>query len=301
MPITQCPECGKRYKVPTDQASSIVGRTATCKRCRARFVVQLISPTDSEKALIDQEERDKAERRRRRRTKAEIRSEYIDTVASGFRALHNRLSEIDRTPSSSEEEIRRWTIDALRSCLGYDDSDICTESKVHDRKIDILISDSEGKPLIVVETKNIRRPLNQRVVDQAASYTFGVSAPYAVITNGAVWRFFKAGKDHNHNNALIEVFDVALLDDDGVSDDDAELLYLLSKRSMSSGDTESHCHQAASMHTLRLVEALLDEGVVAKVRRALITRYKDETGVNVDIDLDYLKDKLEEFVMPGEL
>lgn len=298
MPITQCPECEARYRIKAHQAELFAGKTATCRRCRARFKVEFLPASTSEQATANEEEQRQSARARRRRTKTEIRGEYVQQVADGLRTLHSRLREIDRTPKSSEEEVRRWVVDVLRTSFGYDDRDIRTEEKVHDRKVDIVLrTDPDGPPCFVFEIKNIRRSLNQRVIDQATSYAIGLGSPYAVVTNGAVWRLFRScGKE-----GLSEIFDVALLDEDGVSDEDAELLYLISKRAYMSADTERQTHLVAATNPTRLVAALVDEGVVSKLRRTLETRYRDETKVKVALDSDELKDRLGELLSPESL
>jgi predicted Zn finger-like uncharacterized protein len=304
MAITQCPECGTRYQIGDQQAEAIKGKTATCKKCRARFVVSFIPPSTleqaSEQASQASEEGAKSPKRKARRTKQEIRKELIDAVSAGFRSSHARLVQIDRNPQSSEEEVRRWVLDVLRNCLGYDDADIVTEDKAFDRRIDISVYCGQKKPLIVFEIKNIRRALSNKIIEQLKSYAFSTGAGYAVLTNGAVWRFFKVERSDGADR-FIEIFDLGLLDEDGVSDQDAEELYLLSKRSMECGDTEKHSHLVACLQPSRIVASLVKDEIIAKLRRTLADEYKAETGVNVDISAEVIRQCVEGLLLPPSL
>lgn len=93
------------------------------------------------------------------------------------------------------------------------------------------------------------------------------------------------------------IFDVSLLDEDGISDRDAENLYLLTSRAMSSGDTEKVFHAVCCMSSLRLRSALFSERVVKAMRLQLLETYLDETEVRLNVDddeiLDALKDEFE--------
>jgi len=91
------------------------------------------------------------------------------------------------------------------------------------------------------------------------------------------------------------------LDEDGISDTDAEELYLLSKRALQRGDTEKTSHQIAALQPYRLTEALFDSGVLAKINRTLSQNYKAESGVNVNIDIETLQQKIEEILTTSNL
>ena len=182
----------------------------------------------------------------------------------------------------------------LRTTLGFEDSDIITEARVHDRKADIVVQpDPSAPPCFIYEIKNIRRSLNQRVIDQAASYAVGLNAPFAVVTNGAVWQMLKKHVAPNGATTMIGVFDVALLDEDGVSDDDAEALYLLSKRAVQIGDTEKHSHTMAALQPSKIFDALRDEAVIRKLRTTLEKRYQDSSNVKISLDDELVLDQLD--------
>lgn len=316
MHVTQCPECKFQYRIPASHLEMIVGRTASCKRCRARFLVAVRELPDAVMTAGEERETkasqslhqsssgadtDDPNAKTSRRSQLEIRNEQIQKLKLNFRALHPRLSEINKEKSSSEEEVRRWLVDVLRHALGYEDHDIRTEERANERKTDITVRASNEKmPTIVVEVKCVRHPLNQRVIEQVASYAAILDAPYALITNGDAWIFFKCNPKSSKNK-MIEIFNIALLDEDGVSDNDAESLYLLTKKSLTSGYTERQCHQIAAVQPARLWKSISDEAVLSKLSRTISAQYEEETGVKIEIAPERIINHLKNMVIPDSL
>ncbi|QHT68509.1 type I restriction enzyme HsdR N-terminal domain-containing protein [Rhodocytophaga rosea] len=52
------------------------------------------------------------------------------------------------------------------------------------KRTDLVIFDSVGKPLIVVECKDVYVPITQAVFEQAARYNYILKAPYLIVVNG---------------------------------------------------------------------------------------------------------------------
>ena len=100
---------------------------------------------------------------------------------------------------------------------------------------------------------------------------------------------------------VVEVFDLALLDQDGVSDEDAEKLYLLTSRALFSGDSERMYHRIACLSTQRVLTALTSPRVLKAVRRTLGDSYKMETCQSVRLDDDLIVDRLKELFLPSDL
>lgn len=324
MRITQCPECKAQYRIPDAHVEIVSGRSASCKKCRARFVVQVAvvpdpvppqvrietpaseattaepatetAATAAESAVVD------TPARRHRRTNAELRQERIHEIRSSFRALHGRLAEIYGRQDSTEEDVRRWVIDALRHGLGYEDRDIRTEERANDRRVDITVrAATNGSPTMVFEVKGPRKPLNARVIDQAASYAAVLNAPYAVVTNGDAWVLLKSATGHDGRHRLIEIFNLALLDEDGVSEDDAESLFLLTKKAVTGKITETQCHRTAASQPARIWKALQEEATLGKLKRTICAQYEEEFGIRLDLDTDDLLKHLEDLVVPDDL
>jgi len=220
-------------------------------------------------------------------------------VKEGFRSLHARLFEISKSDHASEEQVRVWCIDALRATLGYDDSEINTEMKVLGNRVDIVLSKAD-RVFLVIECKNIRSALKTNVRDQAAQYATSLSADWALVTNGQVWKLYRVIPQPGKDPTIIEVFDVALLDEEGVSDRDAEMLYLLTSRGILSGDSERMYHQVAATSERRILKALKSDRVASAMRKELAESYKQETSQHVVLDDDYVSEVMEDAFEPLE-
>ena len=321
--VTQCPECKAQYRLKDAQADLAAGQTASCRKCRARFVVVVsvipdpvplqsaqdaapaapvsADPTDGA-AEGTAEGAGEMARRLQRRSRAEVRADNVKQIRDSFSTLHTRLREINSMPESSEEDVRRWVLDALRHGLGHEDKNIRTEERANERRVDITLRlVPSGSPTIVFEVKPIRRSLSRRVIDQASSYAAVLNCPYAVVTNGDAWILLRSVIGPEGRQRLIEIFNIALLDEDGVSEEDAEALYLLTHKSLSSGFTERQSHHIAALQPRRIWNALQDPGTLAKVRRTICEQYKEEAGVPVEIDSADLLDHIEGLLVPDDL
>lgn len=289
---TQCPQCGTKYTIKNSRAPQVVGKTATCKACHARFVVALlpVDGTDTDANASSEQPAPK----NKRRTQAQIRQDTIETLAAAFREHHAALVAIDEAEKPSIDAVREWVYQVLQTCLGYDKADIVTDVVYGERRIDILVHENpQDPPKILFHIKNTRRSLNQKLIDQARADAFALGVPFAVVTNGAVWLFFRSDKSEGERK-FIQICETPILDEDGVSNDDAAELYLLSKRALQCGDTEKFSHQIAALQPHRIVNTLLDEAVLGKISRTLTQTYKNEAGVNLNIEIDVLKEKIEE-------
>ncbi|HOP00165.1 MAG TPA: type I restriction enzyme HsdR N-terminal domain-containing protein, partial [Bacteroidales bacterium] len=54
------------------------------------------------------------------------------------------------------------------------------------RRVDILIHDRTGAPVMIVECKSPEITLNDKVFDQIVCYNLGFRVPYLIVTNGLV-------------------------------------------------------------------------------------------------------------------
>ncbi|MEM8568355.1 MAG: type I restriction enzyme HsdR N-terminal domain-containing protein [Bacteroidota bacterium] len=96
-----------------------------------------------------------------------------------------RKKYIHLTP---EEWVRQHFIHYLISHLNYPRSLIKVESgliyNTLVKRSDILAYSSDGKPLLLVECKSFKKPINQGTLVQATTYNKMISAPYLALTNG---------------------------------------------------------------------------------------------------------------------
>ena len=52
------------------------------------------------------------------------------------------------------------------------------------RRVDILVHDRSGKPIMIVECKSTEIEINENVFEQIATYNMKFKVPYLVVTNG---------------------------------------------------------------------------------------------------------------------
>ena len=104
------------------------------------------------------------------------RREVFDIVRNRFVAL---------TP---EEWVRQNVIHYLHFELGYPLELLQVEGTITlngmTRRCDIVVYDSEVRPLVIVECKRETVPLTQKVIDQACRYNLVLHVPYLCLTNG---------------------------------------------------------------------------------------------------------------------
>ena len=294
--ITVCASCNARFVVRSHHLA-MEGRPVRCPRCHQEFTLVIQRPSTVEEAAL--ENSGAQTRTRNRRTKAEIRQAHLEQVKTGFRALHGRLAKIADT-KSSEEEVRRWCIDVIRDGLGWADEDIDTELSTLNQRVDVALK-SKGAVRVVIECKNARSKLPDSARNQAASYAANLTADWAVCTNGHTWKLYRVFPVRGQDPQVDRLFDVALLDQDGVSDADAEMLYLLSNRAILSGDTDEAYHMVASTSERRLLRALSSDRVVKAIRRELTEAYSSERSHDPRLTDEVVSERVRELFLPPEL
>jgi virulence-associated protein VagC len=52
------------------------------------------------------------------------------------------------------------------------------------RRVDILVHDREGKPILIVECKSPEIEIDDKVFEQIATYNMNFKVPYLIVTNG---------------------------------------------------------------------------------------------------------------------
>ncbi len=87
---------------------------------------------------------------------------------------------------------------------------------------------------------------------------------------------------------------MALLDEDGVSEEDAENLYLLTARAVFGGDLEKMSHRVACKSKKRILKALESERVIKALKAELALSYKEEHGQTVKLEDNDVSSALQE-------
>jgi hypothetical protein len=54
------------------------------------------------------------------------------------------------------------------------------------RRVDILVHNRQGKPIMIVECKEPEVRIDDKVFDQIVTYNLGLKVPYIIVTNGMV-------------------------------------------------------------------------------------------------------------------
>ena len=209
-----------------------------------------------------------------------------------------RLAKMISKGTRNEDETRRWIIDVLKQGFGYTDDDIETEYKALGQRVDIVLMEN-GSVFAVIECKAVNIDIKQRAINQAANYATSLGAEWAIVTNGQAWGLYHVATENCNTPEIIEVFFVELLDEDGISKDDVELLYLITKKAFFSGETEGAYHDARIYNEKYLLDTLFSDSVTKAVAKELAKRYKKDCGVVFeDIDPAYIKELLEMYLEP---
>ncbi len=132
-------------------------------------------------------------------------------------------------------------------------------------------------------------------------YAANKSADWAVGTNGSIWKLWRVIPISGRDPEVVEVFNVGLIDEDGISEQDVENFYLLTKRALFNGETatEASCQRAASNQ--RLLKALTSERVVTAFGRALMESYQADCSEKISLSEDFVASRIAEMFLPDEL
>lgn len=107
----------------------------------------------------------------------------MNTKPQVFDPVRKRLVAL--TP---EEGVRQGVLRYLHEQLGYPYELMQVEGAITlnglTKRCDVVVYDSEVKPMIIVECKKPEVAINQKVVDQACRYNQVLQVPYLFLANG---------------------------------------------------------------------------------------------------------------------
>lgn len=87
-----------------------------------------------------------------------------------------------------EEWVRQNFLQYLIQIKKYPASLIAVEKEIKlgelKKRFDIVVYDTNTKPWMIIECKEMNVPLDKSVLDQVLRYNISLSVPYLVITNG---------------------------------------------------------------------------------------------------------------------
>lgn len=189
----------------------------------------------------------------------------------------------------NEEETRRWCVDMLRSAFGYKDHELETELSVLGKRADIALLDGE-KVIAVIECKAATVELTHSAINQVANYAAALGTEWAIVTNGRQWMMFRVTPKRGSAPDVWLLFSVDILDDDGLSKEDVGFLYLLTKKSILSGETLQAHHQRQLTSFENLRDALNTPEVISMITTRLVSNYKAKHGISLNPDQESVKE-----------
>ena len=119
--------------------------------------------------------------------------------------------------------------------------------------------------------------LRDRQIFQATSYGAYAGIKWALLTNALVWQLYHISIGDKIETDLIFTIDLM----DGLDDEEANCFYLISKHGMSRKNLlENRWKQISTLCCDNIVNAILTDGVIAKIRSTLTK----QTGYRVTDD-----------------
>ena len=310
--VTTCTTCQKRFRV-SKKYESFIGKPINCPKCHRPFVIELESASPIENAAMANSESGSVSTngdavgstavitkpKRKQRTKAEIRKTAYKHIKKEFGPYLKQLAAISACDSTSEEKVRVWCCGALQNALGYKAEDLDYEVTAGKGKIDIVIK-HDDKIILIIECKK-PGPMPAIARKAAFGYAAQVSADWAVVTNGQTWELHRVIPVSGENVSAVELFNISLLDDDGLSPYDIERMFLLTKRALLRGETEKEFQRAQALEDKRLLAAMFTDRAISAIRRSLCDGYRQQFKKHVKLTPDDVYDSLKSLIRPDEL
>lgn len=193
----------------------------------------------------------------------------------------------------NEADTRNIVNNILGEALGYDEFfDVTGEYRIRGQYADYVLK-IDKNPKVVVEVKAINTTLNENHLRQATSYAVNEGIEWTILTNGNVWQLYHLTFSKPIENHL--VFSTELLSKDIKPREKVELLYLLTKESMTKNEMKDYWQKKLALSATNVLKILLSESVLQKIRRELRAR----TGYKIGID--DLRDLLQTQVIKKQL
>lgn len=168
----------------------------------------------------------------------------------------------------NEADTIQRLVKVFEEVLGYDAmTEITREKQVRDKYVDIAVK-IDGAVRLLVEAKAAGTILRDRHIEQAERYAAEGNIRWVLLTNGMVWNLyhlsFEEGIEYER------VFSVDFASDP--TDRAAELLGLLHRQSIRSGDHERFWQRRAALSPESIGKALFTEEVLRFIRREIRRR-----------------------------
>lgn len=207
-----------------------------------------------------------------------VSKKFVDRARGNLRR-YQRVLETARSRDVNESDTCVIVSDILADILGYDKySEVTTEFAIRSTFCDLAIK-LDGNVQYLIEVKSIGTELKDNHLKQAVDYAANQGVDWVLLTNGVVWQAYRLRfeKPIQHD----EVFTVDMLDPAIKPTQLLEKLYLISREAAGSSALGSYAQQKEATSRYVVAQLLLDESVLATVRRQLRRLFP---GVRVGVD-----------------
>jgi len=195
-----------------------------------------------------------------------VSKRFIERAKSNLRR-YQRILETAHSRDVNESDTCVIVSDLLADLLGYDKySEVTTEFAIRSTFCDLAIK-MDGRVQYLIEVKSIGTDLKDNHVKQAVDYAANQGIEWVLLTNGAVWQAYRLRfeKPIQHE----EVFALDLLDPNAKPSQLLEKLYLISREAAGGSALGAYAQTREATSRYVIAQLLLDESVVAMMRRQL--------------------------------
>ncbi len=219
---------------------------------------------------------------------ANILSMAIQNITKPLRKYVRHLIEA-RDENLNEADTVRRIISVFADVLGYDRlEDISSEAQMKGKYVDFIIKIKDVTRLLV-EAKGAKEKLRDRHIEQAQSYAARNNYNWVLLTNGVEWILFHLTFEDGIEYERAFTIDLSKKD---VFKDSAELLAVLHKKAVKSGELEKFWGRTSAVAPDSIGKCLFKESVMRVLRREIRKEY------NHLIDPEDLVDAIRDMLTP---
>jgi predicted type IV restriction endonuclease len=183
--------------------------------------------------------------------------------------------------------------DVLQDIFGYDKfKEITSEHSIRGTFCDLAIK-LEDKLTFLVEVKAIGIELKDQHVKQAIDYAANEGCEWVVLTNSICWRVYKVLFAKPIDKEM--VVELNMLELDTKSDDDIELIGLISREAWPKEKLDEYLEQKQAVSRFTIAAVLLSDAVLPIIRREL-----RRISPSVRIETDEIAETLQNDVIKRE-
>lgn len=186
----------------------------------------------------------------------------------------------------------------LSDVFGYDKyTDVTTELAIRGTFCDLALK-INNKVEILLEAKAVGIELKEQHVKQAVDYAANKGIEWVILTNGVNWKVYKILFTKPIQNILI--CDINFLNLKHKSQDDLELVYLLTKEAVSRKSLDDFFTQKQATNKFMIGNILACDSIVNAVKKELKGIYPDIKVTNEEILNVLMKEVVKREINEGE-